>query len=119
LLPGLPALSGPQGVARQRARATGRTPEQAESEAAALTRILGLGRVLAAPPGLPESLAACLSSRLIEVLRSAELFEATQVAGLRIEPGDRDAMRNELKTAARELQQFEPLIRAAFEQARQ
>jgi len=113
-LPDLPSLTGPQGLARRRAEATGRTADQAEREAAALARILSLGRVVAAPAGLPAPIAGCLDSRLHKILHSAELHEAALRARLSIDPADRDVINEDLRIATGELQQFEALLRAAI-----
>lgn len=116
---GIPVLGGPDGVARQRAAATGRTAEQAVREAKALADIIGSGRLVVAPSGLPEPLAACLGSALIDALRSDELLAAARRAALNIAPADRNTARKDLLAAARQLAEFQPLLAAAIEQLRQ
>jgi hypothetical protein len=114
-----PRLAGPDGLARQRAAATGRSPEQAAEEAAALAALVGAGRLAVAPPGLPPGLAACLDKTLDSILGSAELRTAAERAQLGIEPRNGDQALAEVLAGARALARFEPVIRAAVEQARQ
>ncbi len=117
--PAVPSLGGPDGLARRRALATGRTAEQAERAAEALGSILGSGRVIVAPADLPEPLAACLGAVLIDALRSDELRAAAARAKLKIEPADRETARQDLLAAARQLEQFQPLLDAAVRRLRQ
>jgi tripartite-type tricarboxylate transporter receptor subunit TctC len=118
-LAGVPVLAGSAGLARQRATTTGRTPDQAEREASALASIIGAGRLIVAPPGLPEPLAACLSSVLGEVLNSTDLLTAADRVHLSIAFADRETAYNDLLTGAGEMSKFAPLVRATIEQVRQ
>jgi tripartite-type tricarboxylate transporter receptor subunit TctC len=114
-----PRLAGADGLARQRAAATGRDPEQAVEESAALAALVGAGRLVVAPAGLPEELAGCLDAVFLRVLGSAEFAAAARRARLGVEPLDAGAARAQLADAVRALARFEPLVRAAIEQARQ
>jgi len=113
-----PELGGPEGVARQRAARSGRTPEAAVKAAAELSAIVGAGRLVVAPRDLPAALATCLDATLAQVLSSRELAAAAERAQLGVEPLDGAAARRELLAAEDALPRFEPLIRAAVEQAR-
>jgi tripartite-type tricarboxylate transporter receptor subunit TctC len=115
----VPRLAGPGGVARPRAAATGRSPEQAAEEADALAALVGAGRLVVAPRGLPPALAACLDTGLGVVLGSAGLRAAAERAQLGIEPRNGREAQAEVLDGARALARFERLIRAAVEQARQ
>lgn len=115
----VPRMAGPDGLARQRAAATGRSPEQAAEEAAALAALVGAGRLVVAPPGLPPALAACLDEALDTILGGVELLAAAERAQLGIEPRNSREAQAEVLEAARALVRFEPLIRAAVERARQ
>jgi tripartite-type tricarboxylate transporter receptor subunit TctC len=119
VLASVPRLAGPDGLARQRAAATGRSAEQAAEDAAALAALVGAGRLVVAPPGLPPALAACLDTSLSKILASAELRAAAERAQLGIEPRNGREAQAEVLEGARALARFEPLIRAAVEQARQ
>ena len=118
LLAGVPILAGNQGFAQRQAAVTGKAPEQAEEEAAALSRIFDAGRIVVAPRDLPESLASCLGSALTHVLHSDELLGAAKQAHLIIDYQNREAVLEGLSTATRELGQFEPLILSAIDRAR-
>jgi tripartite-type tricarboxylate transporter receptor subunit TctC len=115
----VPRLAGPDGLARQRATATGRAPEQAEEEAAALAALVGAGRLAVAPSGLPQALAACLDATLGAILASTELRAAAERAQLGIAPLNGRAAQVEVLEGAHALARFDTLIRAAVEQARQ
>ena len=114
-----PRMAGPDGLARQRAAATGRSPEQAAEEAAALAALVGAGRLAVAPPGLPPVLAACLDETLGNILGSAELRTAAERAQLGIQPRTGREALAEVLEGARALARFDSLVRAAVEQARQ
>lgn len=116
---GIPLLGGPDGLARQRAAATGRTAAEAERDAQALGNILRSGRLVVAPAGLPEPMSACLGTVLFDVLSSAELLAAAERAELKLGPADRQTAHQDLLMAARQLAQFQPLLEAAIEQIRQ
>jgi tripartite-type tricarboxylate transporter receptor subunit TctC len=118
-LAAVPVLAGSAGLARQRATKTGKTPDQAEREASALASIIGAGRLIVAPPGLPEPLAACLSSVLGEVLTSTDLLVAANRVHLSIAFADRETAYNDLLTGAGEITQFAPLVRTTIDQVRQ
>jgi len=114
-----PRLAGPDGLALQRAAATGRSPEQAAEEAAALAALVGAGRLAVAPPGLPPELAACLDETLGTILGSAELRTAAERAQLGIQPRTGREALAEVLEGARALARFDSLVQAAVERARQ
>jgi len=113
-----PQLGGAEGAARQRAAQSGRTPAQAEDEAAALSAVVGAGRLVVAPRELSEPLAACLDASLAQVLGNTEVAAAARRAQLGIEPLDGAEALREVLAAKHALPRFEPLIRAAVEQAK-
>lgn len=115
----IPQLGGPDGVARRRAPITGKTPEQAEQEAGELAAIVGAGRLVVGPPGLPAGLSACLASRLGEILQSTELLQAANLAQLSIEYQNSATAYQGLVAGSRAVDQFRDLISAAIRQARE
>ena len=115
----VPRLASPDGLARQRATFAGRSPEQAAEDAAALAALVGAGRLVVAPPGLPGPLAACLDAAFGKILGSAEFKAAAERARLGVDPLDGRAARTEVLAAAQALTRFETLVRAAVERARQ
>lgn len=117
-LAGVPVLAGPDGLARQRSAASGRSPAEAERAAAALAAIVGAGRLVVGPAGLSGPLKSCLSSALGDVLTSEALLAAAAKASLGIAYLEAAEAHRRLLTARRELPQFERLVREAIEQAR-
>lgn len=115
----VPRLAGADGLASRRAALTGRSPEQAAADATALAALVGAGRLVVAPPGLPEPLTACLDSTFGEILGSSGFRAAADRARLSVDPRDGQTARVEVLEGARALVRFEPLVRAAVERARQ
>lgn len=116
--PEVPLLAGPDGVASRLAAMTGRAPAEAAEEAAALAIIVGAGRLVVAPLGLPEPLAACLGDGLARVLAGPELAAAAARAELGIEPLDAETALAQVRLAEQAVVRFEGLVRAAVEQSR-
>lgn len=78
VLDGVPVLGGPQGYASSRALARGRDVEACRSAADALAQVMGSGRILVAPAGLPAAIERCLAAAVGEVLAGAELRASTR-----------------------------------------
>ncbi len=119
LLNGVPSLGGASGVARQRARQTGRTPEQAIEEARLLTALINAGRLLVAPSGLAEPQRRCLETAVGNVLASAEFRTAAARVKLTIEPVNATEARADIAGASKAVTRFAPLVQAAMKQSRQ
>lgn len=115
----IPRLGGPDGMARQRAEAGGRTPQQAEQAANDLAVIVGAGRLVVAPRKLPAELSACLGAALGEVLQSADFLQAARRAQLSIQYQDSSTAYQGLVAGERSLGQFRDLISAATRQVRE
>ena len=113
----IPRLGGPDGMARQLA-AGGRTPDEAEHDAADLAAVVGAGRLIVAPRDLPGPLASCLEALLGEIIRSAEFQEAAGRAQLGIDYQDASSTHRGLLAAAGGVERFRSLIHAAIEQTR-
>ena len=118
LLTTIPVLAGKQGVAWQQAESTGKSKDQAERQARALDSIFAAGRLIVAPPGLPTSIAECLSSSLADILVKAELQTAARRAGLGIDYRGPQAVHEDLSRATRELGKFRHEITDAIERTR-
>lgn len=119
MLAGVPTLGGQGGVAQQRALVTGRTREQALKQAQALAALIDAGRVIVAPPAMPDGPRGCLESALGNVLTSPEFRSAAARAKLGVEPADAATARNDIRLASEALVEFSPLVRAAMQRARQ
>jgi len=115
----VPRLGGPDGLATQVIKKSGKTARQAELETLALSGIISAGRLIVAPVGLAASIEACLQSSVLEVLQSEELKDAAALMGLVIEPADAIKARADLQASQHLVADFAPLVRSAIEQARQ
>jgi tripartite-type tricarboxylate transporter receptor subunit TctC len=115
----VPVLGGPDGLASQRAMATGRTPLQAEQLASDLVAVVGAGRLVVAPPELPAGLAACLEGALAQAFRSEELVAAAHRARLGIDYQDSATAHRSLLAAQLGMDKFHDLIQDAIERARE
>jgi tripartite-type tricarboxylate transporter receptor subunit TctC len=80
VLDGVALLGGAEGEAARAAEAVRRDRGWAVDTAAALVRVIGSGRVVVGPRGLPDDVAECLSGVLGDVLGSEELRRVTPVA---------------------------------------
>lgn len=119
MLAGVPALGGENGVAQQRALLTGRSREQALKQTRALAALIDAGRLVVAPPALPDVLRRCLETAVGAVLSSPELRAAAARAKLSIEPADAAKARTDILTAAEAMAELAPLVKAAMQLARQ
>jgi tripartite-type tricarboxylate transporter receptor subunit TctC len=67
-LQGVPLLGGGDGIAARRARLAGRPPESDIAKAKALESLVGAGRLVVAPAGLPADVFECLEEGLYATL---------------------------------------------------
>lgn len=118
ILAGVPVLGGEDGVAQQQARLAGRSRERALQQARALAAVVDAGRLVVAPPALPDGLRRCLESAVGAVLRSPGLRAAADRAKLSIEPADATTARADIQTATASMAAFAPLVQAAMQRAR-
>lgn len=119
LLTGVPSLGGKNGIAAQRARYTGRTPQQAAEEARLLVALIDAGRLIVAPKALPDGTRQCLETAVGNVLASAEFRRAATRAKLTIEPATAAQARADVANASVAVNRFAPLVKAAMQQAQQ
>lgn len=116
---GYPMLGGKQGLATRQAIKHGTDPGLARQRAAGLSSIMAAGRIIVAPAHLPDELQRCISQALVESLSSPELQQAASLAGLSLAPAGAHETLADLRAGDEQLSGFEPLVRAAMEQARQ
>ena len=117
-LASVPVLGGEQGMASLRAASVGKTRLEADQQARALDSIFAVGRLIVAPPGLPEPVAECLRSSLADVLENPEFQFAAQRAGLGIDYKGPNAVQADFSLANRELVNFRVEITSAIERTR-
>jgi tripartite-type tricarboxylate transporter receptor subunit TctC len=115
LLDGVPLLGGEDGVAARRARASGRGVEGARRTADALADVMGGGRLIVAPAGLPGPVGACLTAAVGEVLTGGALRASTRRA---LDPAPAAAARADVERAVALAPHLLPAVDAALQQAR-
>lgn len=113
--PPLPMLTG---LAPARTDWSGLAPEQVHSDMTAYEELIGSGRIVAAPAGLPEPLAECLGDTLMEIWQSPEFLEAAKRANLRIAPLPREDTVQLLMRASAAVPRFESWLGSALDQTR-
>lgn len=92
-------------------------PESQMAAVSALAAMLQAGRVVMAPPGLAEDLAACLSETVIAILTSEDLRARAREAGLGLEPAGGAEARAGIRWSAEAIKPFVPLVVAAIDHA--
>lgn len=117
-LEGVPWLAGPDGWAARRAAEGGRTPEQAQADAAALIEYLGSGTVVAAPKGIPPDLLRCLRAQFLEAARTPEFAGAAEAARRTMDVAGGEEALAELAAAESTLARFASLVRDVIARAR-
>ena len=101
LLQSIPLLGGADGIAADRARQLGKGTEPARQEAAALEKLLGGGRIIAGPAGMPQGLQNCLEETLLKTLSRSDLRAAARAQGKPLDVAEAHRARRDLETAAR------------------
>ena len=115
---GIPALAGPDGVAAKRAAARGADAEAATAQARALAQLFDFGRVVVAPPGLPEELERCLTAGLAEAVADSAFLAAASRARRTIHFAARDDLSAQLEAWSDEWPRLEPILERHLEMAR-
>ena len=110
----VPVLGGPDGWAVRRARASGRSAEAAEDDAAALAALLAAGRLITAPSGLDVEVVGCLDRAIGDTLSDPRFTTAMTRARRPLDTATREGARRDFVTASRHSARFMPLIREAL-----
>ncbi len=118
VLRGVDWLAGPKGWAVRRSSETGRTPEEAAAEAAALLEALNLGVLLAGPRGIPPDILACLRNSFVAASRSPEFINAARAARHEFAVMDGAAAEAQLVGVDQNLSRFAPAVRSLLERMR-
>lgn len=106
----VPLLGGPDGWAERRAREVLRSVESAREDAAALSLLIGGGRLVVAPRGLKEGTAECLRRALADSLENPRFRKIAASANLSISPSDASDAKLEVEEAIRGLKRFEAIM---------
>jgi putative tricarboxylic transport membrane protein len=115
LLSGTPLLAGTGGVAERLAWASGGSGDAALQTAVGLAHVIGSGRVVVAPKGLPPGTADCFSSAIRQAIHSEELPAASTRA---FDFADARTARADVEAAAIEAARLRPLIEPALARLR-
>lgn len=118
-LAGVPTLGGSEGFAARRAAGRGLAPREAAADAEAIASLIGAGRLVVAPPGLPAELSLCLESALGRVFEDGDFVEAAARAGRSLDTADAEATRAGLISVKNRSSKFLPVLKRAVEAARQ
>jgi len=117
-LAGVPTLGGGTGLAVKRAAASGLAPRGAEDDARAIANLIGAGRLVVAPPGLPANISGCLELALGRVFADTDFIEAVARAGRSLDTADADTTRADLIAVKSRSSRFLPVLKDAIEAAR-
>lgn len=117
---GIPVLAGVDGVAARRAAERGGNPDAdaVAAQAQALAHLFEFGRVIVAPPGLPEDVESCLAGRLAEVAADSGFLAAASQAQRTIRFATHDELATELEAWSEERHWLVPILQRHIETAR-
>lgn len=113
----VPLFAGPGGLAARRAN-PGRDREEATADARAVAAIVGAGRIVVGPPGLPAPLFACLEGGLRAAAADPAFLKQAAAAERSVDTAPAAVASDELALVRERAPQFLPLLRAAVERAR-
>lgn len=114
-LAGVPCLGGGDGQAAARARLRGEDPERARERADALAQVIGAGRIVVAPAGLPAQIEGCLAEAVAGALTSPALRASTRRA---LDPATGEEARRDVAGAVARAAWLVPVVREALARIR-
>ena len=115
----VPLIGGEKGWAVRRAKKRGAEPKEAAGEAKALSALIGAGRLIAAPPGLPKDLSTCMENSLYETLSKADFQAAAAKAKRSLDLARGETARNDLQAVTRGMSKFGHVIKEAIRKIRE
>lgn len=83
---------------------------KAREDVRAIEAMIGVGRVIAAPPGLPDGLRRCLEAALLSCLSAPALIEDARRAGRSLDPAPAAEVLRHVEIARRAAARFEGLL---------
>jgi tripartite-type tricarboxylate transporter receptor subunit TctC len=107
---GVPVMGGEQGVAARMARKRGADPKPVIRDSTALVNLIGEGRLIAGPPGLPDALRGYLEEVLARICASSAFLSAATRAGRSVEYAPGDAVRATLRASVNDAKRFVPVV---------
>ncbi len=115
----VPLLGGPAGMAARRAIKHGEAPEQTIRQARALESLIGAGRLVVGPPGLPEDIFECLEAGLYNTLTSTPFRNQAAKARRTLDVARAEEARRVLAEAASSAGAFSGILRQTIDRMRE
>jgi tripartite-type tricarboxylate transporter receptor subunit TctC len=115
----VPVLGGSSGVAARRMQSLGQAPEKAIKQAKALASLIGAGRLVAGPPGLPEDIFECLEGGLHAALTDPQFQRQTAKARRTLDVARSEEARRVLADAVASAGDFAGIVRQAIARIRE
>ena len=114
-LDNVPVLGGAGGFAAAHARTRGQDSTAVVAAADGLAMVMGGGRILVAPAGLPEAIGRCLADAVADVLSSPELTASTSRT---LDTAPAEGARADVLLAAQHAPRLLPAVGAALARMR-
>jgi tripartite-type tricarboxylate transporter receptor subunit TctC len=118
-LQGVPLIGGASGVAAQRATFAGRDPAEDVDQVKALVSLIGAGRLVAAPLGLPAATFECLEEGLYAALTDPQFQRQADQARRTLDIAKAEEARAVLAEAAASAEAFAVIVRRTIAKMRQ
>ena len=118
-LRGVPVLGGPAGLAARRMQRKGQPPENVINQAKALESLIGAGRLVVAPSGLPENIFKCLDEGLHATLTDAQFQRQAAKVRRTLDVARADEARTVLAEAASSASAFTAIVRETIARMRE
>jgi len=117
-LAGVPLLGSQKGMAARHASDSGRDVNEAVTDTRALSKLIGVGRLIVAPPGLDKTLSICMERVLNETLTAEDFKAAAAKAHRSLDIADGKTSREDLRVVTQAMSKFVPLIQEAIKKIR-
>lgn len=114
----IPLLGGERGIAAQRARENGADPKMAIRDAAALANLIGEGRVIAGPPGLPAEIRQYVEEVVTRICANISFRAAAARAGRSVEHASGTDVFATLRASVSDAKRFVPVVFKVAQQVR-
>lgn len=115
----VPVLGGPTGLAARRAQRKGQPPENVINQAIALESLIGAGRLVVAPPGLPEAIFKCLEEGLHAALTETQFQRQAAKVRRTLDVARAEEARAVLAEAASSAGAFAAIVRQTIARMRE
>lgn len=115
---GVPLLGGDQGLAARLARQRGADPKPVIRDATALADLIGEGRLIAGPPGMPDELRGYVEEVLAKICADSAFLATAARAGRSVEFAKGAAVRATLRASVNDAKRFVPIVMKATHDVR-